>query len=78
MIADLRADSAGFERLGTRGQSYEESIIHLSRQWYGPTYDQTQVVPPAAVARQYTAADPSTWADNQASTSRYFRLTTLG
>jgi hypothetical protein len=49
MVADLRSDSANFELLGARG-NYQNSQIHQSRQYYGPTAE--NVVPVAEA--QYT------------------------
>ena len=38
MIQDLKADSANFERSGDSG-IYENSMVHRSRQHWGPTGD---------------------------------------
>ncbi|KAE9982502.1 hypothetical protein BLS_005933 [Venturia inaequalis] len=54
MVQDLRTDSANFERSGARG-NYQESQVHQSRQYWGPTGAETQAAaaPPQPAAPAY-------------------------
>ncbi|KIW00747.1 uncharacterized protein PV09_07730 [Verruconis gallopava] len=45
MIRDLKADSANYERSGDTGR-YEDSMVHRSRQYWGPTNSSPYSEPP--------------------------------
>lgn len=49
MVQDLKADSANFERSGDTGR-YENSIVHRSRQHWGPTGEQQSSTPVSSSA----------------------------